>query len=269
MVSRAAQRVGGGEVKTLVSRHAAGSVVLATLRDGYYLVVSLGPAGAHRGRRAPVRGSAPEAQPGDLVALLRPVARRARPHARGAGDAASGPGTRPAPARPRGARGGRAGAARRRPRSARGGRGARGAARQKRRDLARGHRGDASPAARRARALARARGGRERRAVLDAAVGRARGGRERRRQDHDHRQAGARRGRPRAAPCCSCAADTFRAAAVEQLEVWAERAGAPFHRGAEGADPSAVLFDALRRRRRRARTRSWWTPPGACTPRPT
>lgn len=43
MVSRAAQRVGGGEVKTLVSRHAAGSVVLATLRDGYYLVVSVGP----------------------------------------------------------------------------------------------------------------------------------------------------------------------------------------------------------------------------------
>jgi Flp pilus assembly protein TadD/predicted regulator of Ras-like GTPase activity (Roadblock/LC7/MglB family) len=43
MVSRAAQRVGGGEVKALVSRHSGGSVVLATLRDGYYLVVSLGP----------------------------------------------------------------------------------------------------------------------------------------------------------------------------------------------------------------------------------
>ena len=43
-----------------------------------------------------------------------------------------------------------------------------------------------------------------------------------------------------------CAADTFRAAAAEQLEVWAERAGAGFHRGAEGADPSAVLTDALR-----------------------
>ncbi len=43
MVSRAAQRVGGGEVKALVSRHAAGSVVLATLKDGYYLIVSLGP----------------------------------------------------------------------------------------------------------------------------------------------------------------------------------------------------------------------------------
>jgi len=43
-----------------------------------------------------------------------------------------------------------------------------------------------------------------------------------------------------------CAADTFRAAAAEQLEVWADRAGADFHRGAEGADPSAVLTDALR-----------------------
>jgi fused signal recognition particle receptor len=43
-----------------------------------------------------------------------------------------------------------------------------------------------------------------------------------------------------------CAADTFRAAAAEQLAIWAERAGSPFHRGAEGADPSAVLTDALR-----------------------
>jgi fused signal recognition particle receptor len=48
-----------------------------------------------------------------------------------------------------------------------------------------------------------------------------------------------------------CAADTFRAAAAEQLEVWASRAGASFHRGAEGADPSAVLTDALRSARAR------------------
>ena len=48
-----------------------------------------------------------------------------------------------------------------------------------------------------------------------------------------------------------CAADTFRAAAAEQLEVWASRAGAAFHRGAEGADPSAVLTDALRSARAR------------------
>ena len=42
-----------------------------------------------------------------------------------------------------------------------------------------------------------------------------------------------------------CAADTFRAAAVEQLEVWAQRTGAGIIRQQTGADPSAVLFDAL------------------------
>ncbi|MBI3932863.1 MAG: signal recognition particle-docking protein FtsY [Acidobacteria bacterium] len=47
------------------------------------------------------------------------------------------------------------------------------------------------------------------------------------------------------------AADTFRAAAAEQLAVWAERTGSPFHRGAEGADPSAVLTDGLRAARAR------------------
>jgi fused signal recognition particle receptor len=47
------------------------------------------------------------------------------------------------------------------------------------------------------------------------------------------------------------AADTFRAAAAEQLEVWARRSGAAFHRGAEGADPSAVLTDGLRAARAR------------------
>jgi fused signal recognition particle receptor len=48
-----------------------------------------------------------------------------------------------------------------------------------------------------------------------------------------------------------CAADTFRAAAAEQLQVWAERTGSPFHRGAAGADPAAVLTDALRAARSR------------------
>jgi fused signal recognition particle receptor len=48
-----------------------------------------------------------------------------------------------------------------------------------------------------------------------------------------------------------CAADTFRAAAAEQLEIWARRVGAPFHRGAEGTDPSAVLTDGLRAARSR------------------
>ncbi len=41
------------------------------------------------------------------------------------------------------------------------------------------------------------------------------------------------------------AADTFRAAAAEQLAVWAERSGAEFVRGREGSDPSSVVFDGL------------------------
>ncbi len=41
------------------------------------------------------------------------------------------------------------------------------------------------------------------------------------------------------------AADTFRAGAVEQLERWAERAGADFIRGQPGGDPAAVAFDAI------------------------
>ena len=42
-----------------------------------------------------------------------------------------------------------------------------------------------------------------------------------------------------------CAADTFRAAAVEQLEIWANRAGVDIIRARTGADPAAVVFDAL------------------------
>ncbi|MBI4465564.1 MAG: signal recognition particle-docking protein FtsY [Acidobacteria bacterium] len=42
-----------------------------------------------------------------------------------------------------------------------------------------------------------------------------------------------------------CAADTFRAAAVEQLEIWAHRASCEVIKQRPGADPSAVLFDAL------------------------
>ncbi|WP_301194025.1 signal recognition particle-docking protein FtsY [uncultured Desulfovibrio sp.] len=43
------------------------------------------------------------------------------------------------------------------------------------------------------------------------------------------------------------AADTFRAAAVEQLETWARRAGAGFHAGAPGADPASVAWQAMDR----------------------
>ncbi len=42
-----------------------------------------------------------------------------------------------------------------------------------------------------------------------------------------------------------CAADTFRAAAVDQLQVWATRAGVDLVRAPEGSDPAAVVFDAL------------------------
>jgi fused signal recognition particle receptor len=42
-----------------------------------------------------------------------------------------------------------------------------------------------------------------------------------------------------------CAADTFRAAAVEQLEIWARRAGVDMVRARDGADPAAVVFDAI------------------------
>jgi len=42
-----------------------------------------------------------------------------------------------------------------------------------------------------------------------------------------------------------CAADTFRAAAVDQLQVWADRAGVDIVRARDGADPAAVVFDAI------------------------
>lgn len=41
------------------------------------------------------------------------------------------------------------------------------------------------------------------------------------------------------------AGDTFRAAAAEQLQVWAERSGAAFVRGSEGGDPASVIFDGI------------------------
>ena len=42
------------------------------------------------------------------------------------------------------------------------------------------------------------------------------------------------------------AGDTFRAAAVEQLKIWADRVGASFHHGADGADPASVVFDGIK-----------------------
>jgi fused signal recognition particle receptor len=48
-----------------------------------------------------------------------------------------------------------------------------------------------------------------------------------------------------------CAADTFRAAAIEQLEIWGQRTGTPVLRQSSGSDPSAVIFDALNAARAR------------------
>lgn len=50
-----------------------------------------------------------------------------------------------------------------------------------------------------------------------------------------------------------CAADTFRAAAVEQIAVWAERAAVDIVRAGDGADPAAVVFDAISAARSRGR----------------
>lgn len=48
-----------------------------------------------------------------------------------------------------------------------------------------------------------------------------------------------------------CAADTFRAAAIEQLQVWAERLGVELVKHKQGADPGAVVFDAMQAARSR------------------
>jgi fused signal recognition particle receptor len=51
-----------------------------------------------------------------------------------------------------------------------------------------------------------------------------------------------------------CAADTFRAAAVEQLQIWATRAGVDIVRARGGSDPAAVVFDAISSGKARGRT---------------
>ena len=43
-----------------------------------------------------------------------------------------------------------------------------------------------------------------------------------------------------------CAGDTFRAAAIEQLQIWGERVGAPVIAGKEGADPAGLVFDGVK-----------------------
>jgi len=51
-----------------------------------------------------------------------------------------------------------------------------------------------------------------------------------------------------------CAADTFRAAAVEQLQIWATRAGVDIVRARDGSDPAAVVFDAITSGKARSRS---------------
>lgn len=50
-----------------------------------------------------------------------------------------------------------------------------------------------------------------------------------------------------------CAADTYRAAAIEQLDIWARRAGVDMVRAREGADPASVVFDAIQSAKSRGR----------------
>ena len=66
-----------------------------------------------------------------------------------------------------------------------------------------------------------------------------------------------------------CAADTFRAAAIEQLQVWGGRTATEVIAQAQGADPSAVVFDAIHAARARQIDVLWPTPRAVCTPRTT
>ena len=63
------------------------------------------------------------------------------------------------------------------------------------------------------------------------------------------------------------AGDTFRAAAVLQLEVWGKRVGCPVVKGKENADPSAVIFEAIKRAREESYDLVIATRPVACTRR--
>src|SRR4029453_17034638 len=62
-----------------------------------------------------------------------------------------------------------------------------------------------------------------------------------------------------------CAADTFRAAAVDQLQIWADRAGVDIVRAKDGSDPAAVVFAAMTEAKGRKRTVALVTTAGAVT----
>ena len=65
-----------------------------------------------------------------------------------------------------------------------------------------------------------------------------------------------------------CAADTFRAAAIEQLEIWAARSGVEMIKTRHGGDPAAVLYDAIAAAKARNIDELMSIPPAACTPKP-
>ena len=66
-----------------------------------------------------------------------------------------------------------------------------------------------------------------------------------------------------------CAADTFRAAAAEQLTIWAQRAQCPLVKHQEGADPAGVVFDAVQAAKARKADLLIGIPPDASTTRRT
>jgi len=66
-----------------------------------------------------------------------------------------------------------------------------------------------------------------------------------------------------------CAADTFRAAAIEQLEIWAQRNGVEVIKQKSGSDPAAVVFDAMAAAKARGADAVIVDTAAACTQNPT
>jgi fused signal recognition particle receptor len=90
---------------------------------------------------------------------------------------------------------------------------------------------------------------------------------QRHRQDDHLRQARPGAGRRRPLVVLG-AADTFRAAAADQLQTWGDRVGAQTVRGPEGGDPASVAFDAVARGKEQAVDTVLIDTPAGCTPRP-
>jgi len=87
------------------------------------------------------------------------------------------------------------------------------------------------------------------------------------RQDHHHGQARRLLHRQNRSVLL-CAADTFRAAAIEQLEVWATRSNVQIIKTRQGGDPSAALYDACAAAKARATQVLIVDTPAASTPSP-